>query len=421
MINSSDTPMVLDTDVVVAGAGMTGLAAAIQLADLGLSVHVLDPSNIDTSSIDQLADDFLAAGYDSRVSALTLASVQLLKNLGAWQSISQWRAEPYQRMRVWDGETRGEVEFDSFSIHQPQLGFIVENRLIMLGLLKAARARSEITFHFGARLNTVGAAENGRRLLGLDDGRQLSAQLLVGADGAHSAARTLFGLGTHEWDYGQHALIATVTLDANHQHCCWQRFTEDGPLAFLPLAGSDQRKVSLVWSTSPEHARDLSELNSASLCRAITLGARGGPGSVVSVEGINVVPLRQRHAMQYAVESGVLIGDAAHTIHPLAGQGVNLGFLDAAALCDVVEQALKRRDSIASLTVLSRYERSRKLDNLRMSAVMEGFRRLFTPQPGVIEWVRGFGMRLFNDVEPVKQHVMSQAMGLSDDLPRRMK
>lgn len=409
------------TDVAVAGAGVTGLAAAIQLADLGLNVEVLDPSVIDPLTIDEQVSEHLNQGFDSRVSALTLASVNLLKDLGAWRYITQWRTEPYSLMRVWDGETRGQVEFDAFSIHQQQLGFIVENRLLMLGLLKAALERPSLNLNFGARIEVVQPSSAGRRLLDLHEGSQLSVKLLVGADGALSSTRELLGMGTHEWDYGQHALIATLTLDGKHQHCCWQRFTEDGPLALLPLADPEQRKVSLVWSTSPLHARDLNELDRESLCRAISFGARGGPGAIVDVEGVQVVPLRQRHAIHYAVESGVLIGDAAHTIHPLAGQGVNLGLLDTASLCDVIEDALKRHDSIASVEVLRRYERSRQLDNVKMTAVMEGFRHLFTQKPGVIEWARSVGMRLFNDIEPVKQHIMSQAMGLSGDLPRRMR
>ena len=410
-----------EVDVAIAGAGMTGIATALQLAELGLKVEVLDQFGLDLKELDKQAEQVLQGEFESRVSALTLASVELLKSVGAWQYLVDWRIEPYQKMYVWDGETRGEVKFDAFDMHEAQLGYIVENRLIVLALLKAALLNSNIQLNFASRIRAVDPVVNGSRHLFLDDGDQLTVRLLVGADGASSTTRKQLGLGTHEWDYGHHAVVATLEMDAEHQHCCWQRFTEDGPLALLPLADEARRKVSLVWSTSPAHAKSLQEMDEKSFCQAISFGSRQGPGRIIAAANVQVVPLRQRHAQHYVAEAGVLVGDAAHTIHPLAGQGVNLGFLDSAALADVLAEAIKRRESIGSLDVLRRYERTRKLENVRMSAVMEGFRRLFTPQPAIIEWARGAGMRLFNSVDPVKQHVMAQAMGLSGQLPSRMR
>lgn len=417
----TDMCTVRSVDVAVAGGGMTGLAAAIQLADLGLQVEVLDQFGMDLSAIDQQAAQFMQGAFDSRVSALTLASVQLLKSLGAWSHIEGWRAEPYEKMHVWDGETRGEVDFDCFDIHEKQLGYIVENRLIVLGLLKAALKRTNLTLNFASRIKKLGQFQESRRLVELEDGDLLSAQLVVGADGAHSNTRKQLGLATHEWDYGQHAVVATLEMTQRHQHTCWQRFTEDGPLALLPLKTTSANQVSLVWSTSPKHATELLEMDADAFCKAVSFGSRDVLGRVVSASGIQVVPLRQRHAKHYAVDGGVLIGDAAHTIHPLAGQGVNLGFLDSAALHDVILEAQERRENISDAKVLKRYERSRQLSNLRMSAAMEGFRRLFTQQAAPIEWARSVGMRLFNRVEPIKQHIMSEAMGISGELPTRMR
>lgn len=417
----TDMSRVRSVDIAVAGAGMTGLAAAIQLADLGLKVEVLDQLGMDLSTLDEQAAQIMNGAFDSRVSALTLASVQLLQSLGAWSHILGWRAEPYEKMHVWDGESRGEVDFDCFDIHESQLGFIVENRLIVLGLLKAALERPNLKLNFASRIKTLGRFQESSRLIELEDGDRLSTQLIVGADGAHSHTRKQLGLATHEWDYGQHAVVATLEMSAPHQHTCWQRFTEDGPLALLPLKTAHAHQVSLVWSTSPKHAAELLELDQEAFNAAVSFGSRHVLGNVVSACGIQVVPLRQRHAKHYAIDGGVLIGDAAHTIHPLAGQGVNLGFLDGAALHDVIEQAQMRREKIGDTRVLKRYERSRQLDNLRMSAAMEGFRRLFAPQSAPVEWVRSVGMRFFNRVEPIKQHIMSQAMGVSGELPTRMR
>ncbi len=417
----TDVNAVRSVDVAVAGAGMTGLAAAIQLADLGLNVEVLDQFGMDLSSIDDQADQLMRGAFDSRVSALTLASVELLKSLGAWSHILGWRAEPYEKMHVWDGESRGEVDFDCFDIHEKQLGFIVENRLIVLALLKAALNRKTLKLNFASRIKALGRFEESSRLIELEEGDLLSAQLVVGADGAHSNTRKQLGLATHEWDYGQHAVVATLEMTQPHQHTCWQRFTEDGPLALLPLKTSSANKVSLVWSTSPKHAAELLEMDQDAFCGAVSFGSRDVLGQAISASGIQMVPLRQRHAKRYAVDGGVLIGDAAHTIHPLAGQGANLGFLDSAALHDVIKQAQMRREKIGDVKVLKRYERSRQLSNLKMSAAMEGFRRLFSPQPAPVEWARSVGMRLFNRVEPIKQHIMSEAMGISGELPTRMR
>jgi 2-octaprenylphenol hydroxylase len=417
----TDMSKVRSVDIAVAGAGMTGLAAAIQLADLGFKVEVLDQFGMDLSAIDEQAAQIINGAFDSRVSALTLASVQLLQSLGAWSHILEWRAEPYEKMHVWDGESRGEVDFDCFDIHERQLGFIVENRLIVLGLLKAALERPSLKLNFASRIKKLGRFQESSRRIELEDGDLLSVRLVVGADGAHSNTRKQLGLATHEWDYGQHAVVATLEMSLPHQHTCWQRFTEDGPLALLPLKTANAKQVSLVWSTSPKHAAELLEMDQEAFCAAVSFGSRNVLGKVVSACGIQGVPLRQRHAKHYVVDGGVLIGDAAHTIHPLAGQGVNLGFLDSAALHDVIEQAQIRREKIGDTRVLKRYERSRQLDNLRMSAAMEGFRRLFAPQPAPIEWARSVGMRLFNRVEPIKQHIMSEAMGLSGELPTRMR
>ena len=417
----TDTNPVRCVDLAVVGCGMTGLAAAIQLADLGLQVEVLDQFGMDLSTIDDQAAQLMQGGFDSRVSALTLASVQLLQSLGAWSHIEGWRAEPYEKMHVWDGETRGEVDFDCFDIHEKQLGFIVENRLIVLGLLKAALTRSNLKLNFASRIKTLGQFSASSRLIELEDGDCLSAQLVVGADGAQSNTRKQLGLTTHEWDYGQHAVVATLEMAESHEHTCWQRFTEDGPLALLPLKSVNDHNVSLVWSTSPKHAAELMEMDQDAFCAAVSFGSRHALGKVVVASGIQVVPLRQRHAKRYAVDGGVLIGDAAHTIHPLAGQGVNLGFLDSAALHDVIAEAQMRRETLGDARVLKRYERSRQMSNLRMSAAMEGFRRLFARQPAPIEWARSVGMRLFSQVDPIKQHIMSEAMGLSGELPSRMR
>lgn len=403
-------------DVLIVGAGMTGLALGLALADQGFEVELIEPQQPNLGSLEaqfgQLAEEIPSA----RVSALTLASEQLLRKLDVWETIAQTRAEPYTRMHVWDGETRGEISFDALELHEPWLGHIVENRLIVTALLQRALSHPDIRLSFGTSITQLELNESQQCVL-LSDGSERMCSLVIGADGAASVTRRLAGLGTHEWDYGHHALVATLRLDRAHQHCCWQRFTEDGPLALLPLKSAANDLVSLVWSTSPEHAQSLHGLNDVELCEAISRGSDARAGQVVEVFNRALVPLRQRHAQSYVGTGVALVGDAAHTIHPLAGQGVNLGFQDVAALVQILSEAQERSESLGTTRVLRRYQRRRMLDNLRMSAIMQGFRTLFTPQPPLVELVRGLGMRAVDQCAPVKQHLMLDAMGLRGELP----
>ena len=407
-------------DLSIVGAGMTGLALGLALANEGFGVEFVEPQQPDLDSLAQQLERIAEETPGARVSALTLASEQLLRHLDVWEAIVQTRAEPYTRMHVWDGETRGEISFDALELHEPWLGHIVDNRLIVAALLQRAIKHPDIHFSFGVSVSSLKLSESGQRAV-LSDGSERHCSLVVGADGANSVTRRLAGLGTHEWDYGHHALVATLRLEGSHQHCCWQRFTEDGPLALLPLKSDANDLVSLVWSTSPEHAQRLFGLDDTELCEAITRGSDSRAGQVTEVYNRALVPLRQRHAQQYVATGVALVGDAAHTIHPLAGQGVNLGFQDAAALVEILCEARDRSEVLGSVRVLRRYQRRRMLTNLRMSAVMQGFRTLFTPQPPLLELVRSLGMRAVDQCAPVKQHLMLDAMGLRGDPPELLK
>lgn len=406
-------------DLVVVGAGMVGLALALGLRDTGLSIALLEQrEGVPADWIEQVKVR-PAGQFENRVSALNLASVQLLQNLGAWSGIqASGRACAYRDMQVWDGEGSGEIHFSADALHEDCLGHIVENAVIQAGLLAVQQEAAGLNLMTGTGIKALAAPDaGGCRTLTLDDGRVIRAQLVVGADGALSHTRRLAGVPATEWDYGHHALVTTVTTEQPHAETCWQRFTEDGPLAFLPLAGMQQSLSSIVWSTSPEHGRALMALDEAAFNAALGQAFEYRLGAVVASAERQLIPLRQRHAHRY-VEAGLaLVGDAAHTIHPLAGQGVNLGFMDAAALADVLAGAHQRGEPLASLGVLRRYQRQRRSANLMMSASMEGFRRLFAPQPAPVRLLRSCGMNLMNRLEPVKQHLVLEAMGLSGERP----
>jgi 2-octaprenylphenol hydroxylase len=356
------------------------------------------------------------APFEPRVSALSAASQRILERLGAWDGIALRRATPYSDMHVWDGSGTGQIHFSAASVHAQVLGHIVENRVVQDGLLERLHD-SDIGLLPNARLEQLRRSGD-EWLLTLADGRQLRAPLVIAADGANSAVRRLAGCATREWDYLHHAIVTSVRCSAGHQATAWQRFTDEGPLAFLPLTRDGQQDwCSIVWSTTPEHAEQLMALDEAAFLKALERAFEGRLGDVLQADPRVCVPLRQRHAKRYVDEGLALIGDAAHTIHPLAGQGVNLGFLDAAVLAEVLVNACERGERLADVKVLSRYERRRMPHNLALMAAMEGFERLFQANPLPLRWLRNSGLKLVEQMPEAKAMFVRQALGLSGDLP----
>jgi len=407
------------SDVVIVGGGMVGVALACALAPTGLSIRILESREDSPQSLIDALPELTAQGFDPRVSALTCASRQFLTHLGAWPRMEEVRVCAYTDMSVWDGGGSGAIQFSADELHEPCLGHIVENRVTLAALYAVMPATGNIRFDAGAKIESVSPPDaQGVRTIRLADGHSLSTALLVGADGAHSRIRALTGMGSTEWDYGHHAIVTTIETEQPHRHTCWQRFTEDGPLALLPLADPSERRLSIVWSTSPDHARELMALDDAAFCAELGHAFEYRLGGVLGCDRRYLHPLRQRHAQRYVQAGLALVGDAAHTIHPLAGQGVNLGLLDAAALAEVLLDARARGEAPGDERVLRRYQRMRRADNLQTAAAMEGFRRLFDDLPAPVRLLRSTGMSLVNRMAPVKQHLMLMAMGLRGEVPR---
>lgn len=398
---------------------MVGVALACALAPSGLSIRILEQRKEQPEQLVSALPALTDQGFDSRVSALTCASQQLLSHLGAWPVMKESRACAYTNMTVWDGTGRGEIHFSSDELHEPCLGHIVENRVTLAALYSVMAEAGNIVFDSGVTIDAISPPDPlGGRELRLGDGRTLSARLLVAADGANSRVRALTGMGATEWDYGHHAIVTTIETEEPHRNTCWQRFTEDGPLALLPLEHPNGRTLSIVWSTSPAHARELMSLDDEAFCGALGKAFEHRLGQIISTDKRHVHPLRQRHAQRYVQAGLALVGDAAHTIHPLAGQGVNLGFLDVAALAEVVLDANARGEEWWSERVLRRYQRMRRADNLQTAAAMEGFRRLFDDLPAPLRLLRSSGMSLVDRMAPLKQHLVLMAMGLRGEVPR---
>jgi 2-octaprenylphenol hydroxylase len=400
----------LQADLVIVGAGMVGSTLALALGDLDLKILLVDGTAL---RVEPFVPD---APYQPRVSALSMASQCILQRLGVWPGIAARRSCAYSRMQVWDGSGTGSIHFSAASVHAESLGHIVENQVVQDALLECLQS-SDVRLLGDARVAQLRRSAE-HWLLSLHDGRSVRTPLLIAADGANSAVRRMVGCRTREWDYPHQAIVASVRCAESHQATAWQRFSDQGPLAFLPLPGrGGEPWCSIVWSTTPQQASCLMALSDAEFSDALGQAFEYRLGRILQSERRLCLPLRQCHATRY-VEAGLaLIGDAAHSIHPLAGQGVNLGLLDAAVLAEVLGQAHRRGEDLAERRVLSRYERRRMPHNLAMMAAMEGFQRLFQSDGLHLRWLRNAGLRLVDGLDASKALFIRQALGLAGDLP----
>lgn len=401
-----------DFDLLIVGGGIAGAALARSLRDCGLRLALVEANALDTAG-DSLAEYTAGvSGFDARVSAITPASRALLEELDAWDAIESCRCCPYQHMEVWDAEGTGSIDFHASELDAAALGYIVENRVLTSALLQGLDNSPGLKLIAPARVQGLSMQETGPRLE-LEDGSSLSTRLLVAADGALSRVRELADFQTREWDYGHHALVATVQTEHDHAAMARQRFLPTGPLAFLPLTSQgDHHFCSIVWSAEPAFAERMLGLEDEEFCTQLAAALEHRLGKVTGVSQRFAFPLRQRHAVDYVQPGLALVGDAAHSIHPLAGQGINLGLQDVAALAGEIRSAVHRGADPGSIEVLRRYQRQRKGENLAMMAAMDGFKRLFGERRLPVRWLRNTGMRLVGRSGPLKHRLMRHAMGV---------
>lgn len=416
-----------DFDVVIVGAGMVGASFACALAETGLRLAVLDSQAIDIqarSSSALGAAPFDRQPFDPRVSAITPASQEFFRSLHVWEAIAARRHSPYTDMHVWEADGTGSIHFSAADIHAEVLGHIIENSVILAALHERLQQQENVALLAPVTLHELQSSEvlqnvgQGKVRLVLADDRQLSTRLLVAADGANSRVRELAGFQTREWDYEHHAIVTTVRTEFPHRRAAIQRFMDEGTLAFLPLRESggniadDQQHCSIVWSVLPDFAQSLMALNDSEFAQVLEGAIESRLGAILHVDKRYSFPLRQRHAATYVQDGIALVGDAAHTIHPLAGQGVNLGLLDASALANEICQAHAVGRDFADLRTLRRYQRRRIGHNLGMMWLMEGFKHLFADQPLPLRWLRNVGMSGLDRAAPVKNRIMRSAMGI---------
>jgi len=389
-----------DYDIVIIGGGMVGASLACALADSTLNIAVIEGH--------EPPAEWPADSFDIRVSAITRASENLFRRLGAWDEMAALRVQPYQAMEVWDATGSGHIHFEAAELGEPNLGHIIENRVITRALLARLRRHHNIDYRCPARPKRL-MLRSDHAQLQLDDGHLLQSHLIVGADGAHSWLRQQAGITVEERHYGQTAVVTTVQTERHHQDTAWQRFLPTGPLAFLPLP---EGRSAIVWSTSAEEAERLLALDDDAFMAELGEAFEHRLGAVTAVGPRGAFPLKGRHAKEYVRPHLALVGDAAHTIHPLAGQGVNLGLADVEELAAVVLDAHRARRPIGSFKTLRRYERARRGDNLLMLDAMGAFKALFSNDtPGLCE-LRNLGLDLADHSGPLKHFFVARAMGL---------
>lgn len=418
--------MAIQTDIVIVGGALAGAALALALAkqtqwritlitgNAGKACAVTEqkPDAIDQKPNDQEQNS--GDIVNSRVVALNDASLAFLRTLGICPLNDAKFSCEYRKMVVWDGEGTGSVDFNAADIHTDYLGVITENKCLVNRLQDAVQATTCVQVIANNAVVELTQTSQVESVIRLASGDRVKAGLIIAADGAHSFIREAAAIDAQQKPYGHSAIVATVEVSCDHQATAFQRFSHNGPLAFLPLPPiGDKHYCAIVWSLKNDQAVEHYQLDDEAFACALERAIEGRLGSVLKVYHRAIVPLMQRHVDHYFREGVVLVGDAAHTLHPLAGQGVNLGFADVAALADELIRAERRGLEVGHRSILMRYQRRRKLHNALAVKAMYTFKTVFEQSNPYIGLVRNCGMLAFNKSRWLKKHVMQLASGAS--------
>jgi len=389
-------------DVVITGAGMVGLTLANLLAKQGKSIAIIDRNEI--ASFDQ------NQSYQSRVTAVSPGSQAIFEHIDAWQAMHSKRVSPFADMHVWDESGEAAIHFNANDMQCDHLGHIVENIVIQTSLHEVLRQQSNVGWFLSEHIHKINTFQDHTEVQ-LESGTVLSAKIVVGADGSRSIVRNFAEIAYKEKSYQQMGLVALVETEQPHENTCWQRFLSTGPLALLPLKN---HQCSIVWSVSDDYADELMKLSEHEFADALTQASCGKLGDITLKSKCVAFPLASGQAEQMVQSRIALVGDAAHALHPLAGQGANLGFTDAAVLANVLQNS--ERD-IGSLKVLRKYERARVGETQIMQTAMDGFVKAFGTTNSAVVTARNAALRSADSFQPVKKFFMKHAMGLSKDRP----
>ena len=404
-----------DFDLAIVGGGVVGCALARLFAETPLRIALIEARSGEPSTA-AATEPGEPCDFSARTAALSPASRSLLERLGAWQKLSPARICPYEQMRVWDADGSGCLCFDAAELAPPAaaLGWIVEQDGIEHALYQLVASQDGLQLLCGTGLSglQLSRAEGEPMILRLGDGQRIGTRLVIGADGARSAVCDLAGIGYRTRDCHQTAIAVVVQTERGHRHTAWQRFTEHGPLAFLPLAGGGGHFCSVVWSADSAVAADLLALDDSAFALALARSFESHLGAVCSVGKRFSFALSQRHADDYARPGCVLVGDAVRAVHPLAGQGLNLGLTDVAVLGEELLRWRRAGGVMGALQPLLRYQRRRREHNLAMLGSMAGLQQLFAARHPLLRLARNEGLHFVDRSPTLKRFFARWAMGV---------
>ena len=393
------------SDIAIAGGGLIGLASACLLARRGLEIDVIesgDPVSWDSRQI------------GGRVSAINIATQRILQSIGVWKNVVDQRASPYRHMHVWDSHSKARISFEAIEFAQAQLGWIVENNLMISAMQERLKHNYNVRLHFRTAIENIEASDDSINLVTSSHGPHIQSKIVIAADGGNSKIRALSGIETNQESFNQDALVATVRCENHHGYAALQCFTPTGPVAMLPLQGNF---CSLVWSCDRAQCDRLVSLSNLEFSNELERIFIDRLGSLRVVDDPKRFPLHNQHAHTYIANRIALVGDAAHVTHPLAGLGANIGMLDAAALAETIAHAQEHGKSLGSRSVLRRYERWRKGENSLVLNTMKSFKNLFGSTDPGLRQLRQSGFLIADSIAPLKRRLALFAMGLSGDLP----
>jgi 2-octaprenylphenol hydroxylase len=393
-------------DVAIVGGGVVGAVLAVALSKADFQVAL-----VEAKRPEPLAP---GAAYDLRQSAIAPGPRRLLENLELWPQLPKNRICAFTGMKVWEAAHDDALFLEHTAVGLPELGHIVENAVIVAA---AWQALERVTLYCPATVASLAFEARAVRLT-LDDEQEITAALVVGAEGANSAVRRTVGITTTGWGYGQRCTVGTVAPEHHHRHIAWQRFTETGPVAFLPLADG---RCSLAWHADQAVAEELAGLDDAVFRERLTTASGRVLGRIEHMGPRAAFPLKLMHAREYVQSRVALVGDAAHVVHPMAGQGVNLGLLDVAELVAALEAGRAAGVDAGDLVYLKRYQRARMADNLMMLAATDGLKRLYGSHNALLRGLRGLAITGSSRLAPLRQIMIRQATGLAANGPRLLR